>query len=44
MKVGSWLFIDFMGAVVARGIHIFVSKVCADTLRERGGNLEKAVW
>ncbi len=36
MKVGSWLFIDFMGVAVARGIHIFVSEVCADTLRDGG--------
>lgn len=32
VKVGSCLFMDFMGAVVAPGIHVVVSEVCADTL------------
>lgn len=35
VKVGSWLFIDFMGALVARGIHTVVSEICADTFRDR---------
>lgn len=36
MKVGNWLSIDFMGAVVARGVHTLVSEVRVDTLREMG--------
>lgn len=35
VKVGSWLFIDFLGAVVARGIHTVVSEIRADAARER---------
>lgn len=42
VKVGSYLFIDYMSAAVARGIHIDVSEVCADILR-RSGNLERDV-
>lgn len=41
-KVGSLLFMDSMGAAVARGIHIVVSEVCADILRYCG-NLERDV-
>lgn len=42
MKVGSWLFMGFMAAAVARGIQAVVSEVCADTLRNRG-KLKRAV-
>lgn len=47
VKVGSWLFTGFMGAVVARGIRMVVSKVCVETeLRGRRGGMgwgERAV-
>lgn len=36
MEVGIRLVIDFIYAFVARGMHIDVSEVCADTLRDRG--------